>query len=177
MALAIPVEEPRLSEVDAPVTQPAGTVPRARTMSRVTPALALFGLIGLFVAGATLPVPALVTLRTKIAERATTATSTLRERLGAPTIVTQSERLVELDLSISPPDAKVTLDGHPISNPLRIAYPYSNRKHELRAEAPQHESRTLQLTFERDVQVELSLPRLAATTVPTNPTAGSTPLP
>ncbi|MGC4063426.1 MAG: hypothetical protein QM784_01980 [Polyangiaceae bacterium] len=177
MTLAISVDEPQISEIDAPATQPAGTLPPTRTRSRFAPILVLSGLVGLFAAGTALPAPTLQAFKTTVARAVTMATSTARGHVGASTTVASSERLVEIDLSILPLDAKVTLDGRPISNPLRIAYPFSNKKHELRAEAPQHESRILQLTFERDIQIELSLPPLAASKVSPNPTAKSTPLP
>jgi hypothetical protein len=66
-------------------------------------------------------------------------------------------RLIELSITVDPPHAQVFLDGRVASNPLRVAYPADDSQHELRAEAPGHQSRTKVIKFERDITVVLAL--------------------
>jgi hypothetical protein len=177
MSLAMSIEAPRIEELDAPATQPAGFAPKVKPRPTITPILAISGLIGLFAAGTVLPVPSLFALRNKLVSSTTSAFAAVRGETDPQTSSHPAGQLVELNLSILPPQATVYLDGRTISNPLRIAYPADSKKHELRAEAPGHESRRLQLTFERDIQVELSLTQLPASKVSPEAATESSSLP
>ncbi|MCU0683713.1 MAG: protein kinase [Polyangiaceae bacterium] len=64
---------------------------------------------------------------------------------------------VELRVSTSPVDARVYLDGRPLGDsPLRLTLPRGG-EHELRLEAPGHQTLSRRLSFERDVMVEFML--------------------
>lgn len=74
----------------------------------------------------------------------------------APT-TTVLPRLVELNIVVDPPQAKIYLDGHEASNPLKVAYPADNSTHELRAEVEGRAPKNLHIKFDRDVSVVIGL--------------------
>jgi hypothetical protein len=69
---------------------------------------------------------------------------------------------ISLSISVSPADAKLTLDGSPVPNPLVIQRPVDKVAHELVAEAPGYQGLKRTIHFERDLTVMLGLAALPA---------------
>jgi hypothetical protein len=79
---------------------------------------------------------------------------------------------VSISISVSPADARLTLDGVTVSNPLVMKRRPDNRPHELVAEAAGHQSLKRSLSFERDLTVMMGLaPQPQAATSPAVPQA------
>ncbi|MGC4067692.1 MAG: hypothetical protein QM784_24190 [Polyangiaceae bacterium] len=78
---------------------------------------------------------------------------------------------ISLSISVSPADAKLTLDGVSVPNPLVIQRPVDKVAHELVADAPGYQSLKRTIHFERDLTVMLGLAALPAPPPPeaTNP--------
>lgn len=68
-----------------------------------------------------------------------------------------SPEFVELDIEVRPAHARLYLDGHDASNPLKVAYPLDHLDHEVRAEADGFQSRIEHVKFNRDLVVQISL--------------------
>jgi len=65
---------------------------------------------------------------------------------------------VELEVSASPPEARLSLDGAPLSgNPFRGRFPRDGRLHLVRAEGPGLQHQELGITFDRDRVLRLTL--------------------
>lgn len=64
---------------------------------------------------------------------------------------------VAVSISVSPADAKLTLDGTPITNPYTVQRRSDRQTHLLVAEAPGHISLERNVQFERDLTVMLAL--------------------
>jgi len=65
--------------------------------------------------------------------------------------------IITLAISVTPPEARVYLDGEPIANPTEIDRPRDKLRHELRAEADGYSALDHQIRFERDLTVSLDL--------------------
>jgi hypothetical protein len=79
---------------------------------------------------------------------------------------------VSISISVSPADARLTLDGVTVSNPLVMKRRPDNRPHELVAEAAGYQSLKRSLSFERDLTVMMGLaPQPQAATNPVVPQA------
>ncbi|MGE5785582.1 MAG: hypothetical protein ACM3ZE_13375, partial [Myxococcales bacterium] len=81
--------------------------------------------------------------------------------------------LVAVSISVTPADAKLTLDGAPITNPFTVQRRSDRQPHLLVAEAPGHVSLERSVQFERDLTVMLALapkPQVAAPPVAEAPT-------
>jgi len=80
--------------------------------------------------------------------------------------------LVSISISVSPADARLTLDGTPVSNPLVLQRRPDKLSHELVAEAPGHSALKRTVQLDRDLTVMLGLAPLPVA-VPTLDTAAS----
>lgn len=84
------------------------------------------------------------------------------ERPSAPTTPggTASEAEPEeitIDITVTPPHAKLIIDGVTVSNPHRRRVVPAKFQHAIRAEAEGYETRTMNLVFDKDRSVELAL--------------------
>jgi hypothetical protein len=86
--------------------------------------------------------------------------STRKPTVNTPSVAPE----VSISISVSPADAKLTLDGITVANPLVMKRPADNRPHELVAEAPGHQPLKRSLQFERDLTVMMGLAPVAAAT-------------
>jgi hypothetical protein len=73
---------------------------------------------------------------------------------------------ISLSISVSPADAKLTLDGVSVPNPLVMQRQIDKVAHELVAEAPGYQSLKRTIHFERDLTVMLGLAALPAAPSP-----------
>jgi len=66
-------------------------------------------------------------------------------------------RLIQLEVVVDPPHAKLYLDGREASNPLKISYPADGAVHEFSAVAQGFQSRNYRIKFDRDISVFFGL--------------------
>lgn len=66
---------------------------------------------------------------------------------------------VRLDVSVSPPDAQLELDGRAVPNPYRVELRKESLDHELRVKAEGYETEVHRLRFDRDLVLQLALTR------------------
>ncbi|MFO0661775.1 MAG: serine/threonine-protein kinase [Polyangiaceae bacterium] len=79
---------------------------------------------------------------------------------------------IQLSIKVSPPDAKLSLDGAPLpSNPYRATHRRDTAVHQLVIEAPGYVTRVQDLVLDKDVLLELMLQRVE--TGPTSVTSAS----
>lgn len=74
-----------------------------------------------------------------------------------PRAASEATRLIQLEVSVDPPQAKLYLDKREASNPLKISYPADGEMHEFSATAPGFQSRSYRIKFDRDVSVFFGL--------------------
>ncbi|HMA94356.1 MAG TPA: hypothetical protein VKP30_16810 [Polyangiaceae bacterium] len=79
-------------------------------------------------------------------------------------VASEPTRLIQLEVVVDPPQAKLYLDGREASNPLKISYPADGAMHEFAAVAQGFQSRNYRIKFDRDVSVFFGL-------IPTTPPA------
>lgn len=87
---------------------------------------------------------------------------------------------IELSIHVSPPNAKVSLDGKPLEkNPFVGKFDRDGATHMLQAEAPGFATRSRDITFDKDRTIEMALvPQAGApgtTTAPPSTAAGAEP--
>ncbi len=85
---------------------------------------------------------------------------------------------VEISISVTPPNAKVLLDGKPLDrNPFAGKFPRDTATHTIQVEAPGFGTRSRDVTFDKDRNIEMALvPQAAAPgTAPATPTATGEP--
>jgi serine/threonine-protein kinase len=80
----------------------------------------------------------------------------------APPAPTPAAVRVRIRVKVSPEDAKLTLDGNSVPNPLVIERTKDDQDHTLFAEAPGHESETRVLRFEQSLDLDFSLKAVTA---------------
>jgi eukaryotic-like serine/threonine-protein kinase len=98
----------------------------------------------------------------------------LREHAPAASAQVPAPRLVQVRLSVTPPEARITVDGKPLaSNPAQLDVPIDQLDHQVRTVASGYAPSARQIRFERDLALELVLeklgPQLTASTVPSAP--------
>jgi eukaryotic-like serine/threonine-protein kinase len=103
--------------------------------------------IGVLAVRATAPVPP-----TSSAE----ATATAPQTVSMPSFQARSQQ-VKVQIAVTPADAKLFIDGKPVSNPYFDLHAMDTKLHEVHAEARNHESRTLQRAFAADTELQLAL--------------------
>lgn len=82
---------------------------------------------------------------------------------------------VEIVISVSPPTAKVLLDGKPLEkNPFVGKFPRDGATHMIQAEAPGFTTRSRDVTFDKDRNIEMALVPTGNTPGPTTPPPNST---
>jgi serine/threonine protein kinase len=113
-----------------------------------------------------------------VSPTAATATTSLREMLTATTaappppaagIDAARVDLVDLVVRVSPPIARVTIDGTPVENPYAASFPKDSGVHRIEARAPGYESKSEDVSFTSDTLVDLGLVRQAISASPARP--------
>lgn len=66
---------------------------------------------------------------------------------------------VRIDVSVSPPEARLELDGQAVSNPLRVELRKEPIERELRVTAEGYETEVHRVRFDRDLVLQLALTR------------------
>jgi eukaryotic-like serine/threonine-protein kinase len=84
--------------------------------------------------------------------RPSTATTT-----PAPSASEAEPEEVTIDVSVTPPQAKLSVDGVPVSNPHRRRVVPAKFQHSLHAEAEGYEPRTMTVIFDKERSIELAL--------------------
>ncbi|MBX3190111.1 MAG: serine/threonine protein kinase, partial [Labilithrix sp.] len=70
---------------------------------------------------------------------------------------------IAIDISASPPSAKIFIDGQPVSgNPHRVRIARESTLHEVRAEAEGYDPKSTSVAFDRDRSLELALAKKSA---------------
>lgn len=94
-----------------------------------------------------------------------------------PTVATATPPAgkVEISINVSPPNAKVLLDGKPLErNPFVGKFERDGATHMIQAEAPGYGTRSRDVTFDRDLTIEMALvPQAAAPATAPPPTTAS----
>lgn len=76
---------------------------------------------------------------------------------------TEEEEEVTIDVSVTPPQAKLTVDGVAVSNPHRRRVVPAKFQHSIRAEAEGYETRTMSTAFDKERSIEIALTPLPRT--------------
>jgi serine/threonine-protein kinase len=82
----------------------------------------------------------------------------------ARSAVAPAEAEVQLRVKAAPSSARISIDGSPvIGNPFSGKRPLDGKTHTIRVEAPGHEPKTEEVTFDKDVYISLELHRSTST--------------